>query len=374
VLFDLVPAMIWVKDTRNGFLRVNRRVVKATGLASDQIEGKSAEELFPNEAEAYYADDLEVINSGLPKLGIVEKLQGQKGQELWVRTDKVPFRDVNGKVTGLVAMVYDVTAERQNERNLAASQELLREFIQRTPAAIAMMDTEMRYLQASDRWLKDYHLDGRNIIGRSHYEIFPDSPQRWKDIHQRVLQGAVESCDEDPFPRANGGMEWLQWEARPWRQPNGEIGGLIFFTQVITARKEAEHEVRFSEQRYRSLIEASTAIVWDTPASGGFEVEQPGWKAFTGQTFEEHGGWGWLNAVHSDDQAETGRVWSAAVESRSTYIVEHRLRAADGAYHDMMVRAAPRQSWPMARGFSRQKIPQSARRGRHPARSIQMRD
>jgi PAS domain S-box-containing protein len=106
-------------------------------------------------------------------------------------------------------------------------------------------------------------------------------------------------------------------------------------------RKQAEREAHLNEQRYRSLVEATTAIVWDTPASGEFEVAQSGWSAFTGQTFGEYRGWGWLQAIHPDDQKETASVWTAAVASRSIYQVEHRLRAHDGIYRDMVVRAVP---------------------------------
>jgi PAS domain S-box-containing protein len=98
---------------------------------------------------------------------------------------------------------------------------------------------------------------------------------------------------------------------------------------------------RLEEQRYRSLVEATTAIVWNTPASGEFESEQAGWSAFTGQDFDRLKGWGWLDAVHPDDRPNTARVWSAAVASRSLYQVEHRLRRHDGEYRHMMVRAVP---------------------------------
>jgi PAS domain S-box-containing protein len=129
---------------------------------------------------------------------------------------------------------------------LAANEALLRQFVRHTPAAVAMLDTSLRYLQASDNWIRDYHLDGRPVLGRSHYEVFPDIPERWKEIHRRVLAGAVERCDEDPYERADGTLEWLQWEARPWHKAGGEIGGLIFFTQVITERKRAEQALRES--------------------------------------------------------------------------------------------------------------------------------
>src|SRR5262249_26111221 len=109
----------------------------------------------------------------------------------------------------------------------------------------------------------------------------------------------------------------------------------------LTQFRHAGEDLRLSEQRDRSLVEVITAIVWNTPASGEFEVEQPRWSAFTGQSFDELKGWGWLDAVHPDDRPNTARVWSAAVASRSLYEVDHRLRRYDGAYRHMMVRAVP---------------------------------
>jgi PAS domain S-box-containing protein len=166
------------------------------------------------------------------------------GQVRHIRSTAVAHRDAEGKSLRIVGVDIDVTAQRAAESALRANEALLREFVKHAPAAIAMLDREVRYLQASDRWLTDYRLESTNIIGKSHYEVFPDLPQRWKEVHQRVLRGSVEKCDEDPFPRVDGRVEWLQWEARPWRLGDGSIGGLIFFTQVVTARKEMELELR----------------------------------------------------------------------------------------------------------------------------------
>jgi two-component system, sensor histidine kinase and response regulator len=105
--------------------------------------------------------------------------------------------------------------------------------------------------------------------------------------------------------------------------------------------RRSEESLRLGEERYRSLVEIISAIVWNTPSSGEFEVEQSRWSDFTGQTFEQLKGWGWLDAVHPDDRPNTARVWSAAVANRSLYHVEHRLRRHDGAYRHMLVRAVP---------------------------------
>src|SRR4051794_40563058 len=112
-------------------------------------------------------------------------------------------------------------------------------------------------------------------------------------------------------------------------------------TNAPVADTREQTALRESEERYRSLVEATAAIVWNTPASGEFETPQPGWSAFTGQAFEQLKGWGWLTAVHPDDQQNTAEVWATAVAQRAIYKVEHRLRRADGTYRHMSVRAVP---------------------------------
>ena len=77
---------------------------------------------------------------------------------------------------------------------------------------------------------------------RSHYDVFPEIPEAWKAVHRRCLEGATESSEGDPFRRADGRVQWVRWSASPWRDSEGEIGGLILTTEDITARKEAEAE------------------------------------------------------------------------------------------------------------------------------------
>jgi PAS domain S-box-containing protein len=114
VIFDLTPAMICVKDTHNGILRVNQRLAEYAGKSVEEIEGKSYLEIFPHEAAKFYEYDLEVIHSGAPRLGIVEKVHGPEGQESWVQTDKVPVCNKEGTVVGIVVMVQDVTERRKS--------------------------------------------------------------------------------------------------------------------------------------------------------------------------------------------------------------------------------------------------------------------
>jgi len=135
VLFDLMPAMILFKDTENRILRVNRRVAENAGKSIEEIEGKSALEVLPHDAARFYADDLEVIHSGAPKLGIIEKVRGRDGNDHWIQTDKVPVCDKDGKVVGIVVMAQDITERKEFDEKLEEANKQLLETSRRAGMA-----------------------------------------------------------------------------------------------------------------------------------------------------------------------------------------------------------------------------------------------
>jgi PAS domain S-box-containing protein len=105
-----------------------------------------------------------------------------------------------------------------------------------------------------------------------------------------------------------------------------------------------EESLRLSEERYRSLIMATAGIVWTTDAAGQVIEDQPGWRAFTGQTSEEIQGAGWLAAVDPDSRQEAVSVWARAAARGSFYQTEWRLRRRDGEYRWFSIHAAPVRS------------------------------
>jgi PAS domain S-box-containing protein len=127
-IFDALPVMFWYKDTQNRHLRVNRAAAKLEGLPVTAIEGKTAEELYsPEQAEIFFKDDQEVIQSGQPKLGIVERHETPLGEEIWLETGKVPTRDPDGRISGVVAFAIDITAQRRVREFLSDSLKQLTE-------------------------------------------------------------------------------------------------------------------------------------------------------------------------------------------------------------------------------------------------------
>ena len=138
---------------------------------------------------------------------------------------------------GAMARVFRDLIERLDLSNRDSAR--LRSFIQEAPAAIAMFDRNMHYVAVSKRWMGDYGLR-ESVIGRSHYEIFPDVPETWKAAHRRGLDGEVIKEEEDGFERNGAPTIWLKWEIRPWYVADGSVGGIVIFTEDITQRKAAE--------------------------------------------------------------------------------------------------------------------------------------
>lgn len=233
-----------------------------------------------------------------------------------------------------------MTGYNQAEIGLSGTEAHLQQALEYVPVAIAIFDLEMRYLSVSRKWLEEYHLSD-DIIGRSHYEVLPDISAGSKQIHQRCLAGAIEQGHEEPYPRANGSIKWISSSVRPWLTASGDIGGIILFSENTTQPQQSEIALRHSEERYQSLVSTTSQIVWTVPPDGLFINDNPSWRAFTGQTSEECQGWGWLKAIHPEDQQLTTEAWQTAVNTCSPYQIEYRLRRHDGEYRYMLARSVP---------------------------------
>lgn len=136
----------------------------------------------------------------------------------------------------------------------------LKETLRYSSQATAVFDENMRYISASDRFMTDYNITNQSIIGRSHYEVFPEIPPRWKAIHERVLKGNVEKNTSDHFERKDGSQTHNSWECRPWHTGTGKIGGLIMYTDVVT--DEAFKEQATLQQMLQLVLDASPVRVF----------------------------------------------------------------------------------------------------------------
>ncbi|MBF0357218.1 MAG: SpoIIE family protein phosphatase [Magnetococcales bacterium] len=144
--------------------------------------------------------------------------------------------------------------------------ELIAVFFEHTPTAVAMFDPEMKYLLASQRWLKDYNLEGKPIIGKSHYKLLPNEPSRWQDIHKSCLKGNIERSEAELIDD-----NWYRWEALPWQKKAEDAGGILMFTENITPQKEMEDEIKAHRDRLTFEREIIEEIINKMRASKRFD-------------------------------------------------------------------------------------------------------
>jgi two-component system sensor histidine kinase/response regulator len=222
--------------------------------------------------------------------------------------------------------------------------DLLTTLMDTIPDSIYFKDSDGRFIRINRAMADRFGLrEPAGAVGKTDFDFFTEehASQACADERAVIESGQPVIGKDEKETWGSGQVTWVSTTKMPFRDRDGRIVGTFGLSRDITAAKRAQEALRQGEERFRSLIEATVAIVWTTPASGEFEAEQPGWSAFTGQTFDELKGIGWLDAVHPADRQRTARVWSEAVRARSIYQVEHRLRRHDGEYRHMLVRAVP---------------------------------
>ena len=244
--------MIGVIDREYRFLLANRQYLKMRNLTREQVVGHFIPEVLNKEVfETVIKPKLDECFQGkVVKYEMKFWYPAVGERDLFITY--FPIEGVNG-VDRAACILHDITDRKRAEaalvelnRTLEAKsallqsrEELLKIFVKNVPAAVAMLDRDMRYLQVSDRWCADY-LPGRaQILRRSHYEIFPDMPERWKEVHRRCLEGETLRADEDRW-EGQDGTHFARWEVRPWKTAEGTVGGILIFAEDITRRKQME--------------------------------------------------------------------------------------------------------------------------------------
>ncbi|PXW88263.1 PAS domain S-box-containing protein [Nitrosomonas sp. Nm84] len=182
------------------------------------------------------------------------------GGHRWVIACGKAIRDADGRITALRGTMQDITERKLAEVVLQESKEQLKLFIEYAPASLAMFDQKMCYLALSQRWRSDYALGDSNLLGLSHYDVFPEIGEEWKAIHRRCLVGEVMRSDEDRFERADGRVQWLRWEVRPWYLGSGAIGGIVIFSEDITQQKQAKEALQLNVDLEKRITERTTEL------------------------------------------------------------------------------------------------------------------
>ena len=274
-LIDNLPDGIYAKDTAGRKIMVNPADLKVLGCQTEaEAIGKSDFDLFPKDiAEKFWADDQKVIR-GEPVINREEFFLDEQGRKCWLLTSKLPLRDQDGKVVGLVGIGRNITGQKQAEEALRQSRDelekrvaertaqlsqerlLLRTLIDNLPDCIYAKDTAGRKMMANPADLKNLHCQTEaEAIGKSDFDLFPKeiAEQFWA-ADQKVLHGEPVINREEHFFDEEGRKRWLLTSKLPLRDQLGAVVGLIGIGRDITAMKEAEAKL---DQIHKQLLETS---------------------------------------------------------------------------------------------------------------------
>ncbi|CAA9439988.1 MAG: diguanylate cyclase/phosphodiesterase (GGDEF & EAL domains) with PAS/PAC sensor(s) [uncultured Rubrobacteraceae bacterium] len=226
-------------------------------------------------------------------------------------------------------------AEEERDLSLARERAARREasdILESINDAFFALDHERRFTYVNRKAEQFWDRTREKLLGKNIWEEFPQAvgSENYQRIEKAFWEGeAAEFETMSPVLHA-----WIVGRVYP------SSGGISMLFHSIEERKRAEEAIRESEERYRSLAEATSSIVWTGAGDGTCTEEMPAWEEFTGQTFEEYRGFGWLDAVHPEDRPPRN-AWEELAAAPAPTEVVYRMRRHDGEYRRVVSRGVP---------------------------------
>src|ERR1019366_4800731 len=319
-------------DTRRRHLYVNPAAARVGKLSASEYIGLTIAETGVPEPTATTWDQRigQVLRSGT-MMDVDDSFPTPEGIR-YFQTRLAPELTPDGSVCSVLSVARDITERKRGEQALTHSRDLMRYIIEHNRSAVAVHDRDLKYLYVSQRFLQEYKVKEHDVIGKHHYDVFPDLPQKWRDIHQKALAGEISSAADDPYVREDGTVDWTCWECRPWYEADGSIGGIIIYTEIITERKRADEALQRSERLLKNAEATAHIGYYEIDVHAGKTV----WSEETFRIFglDPSGGEptveSYRASVHPDDVAIVFQRFDDSIEDQSPYDLIYRIVHSSG--------------------------------------------
>ena len=246
LLFQRVADPIYITDTKGKIIEANDQACRELGYTLAEILRLNISEVDTNagENDFFAANRPPQANRALT----FETTHQRKDGSLFPVDLNVCLIDLAGQ-QAVMEVARKITKRKKAEQELRQSYELMNYIIKYNTSALAVHDKDLKYLFVSERYLNDYKVKERDVIGKHHYDVFPDLPQKWRDAHQQALAGITSRAENDRYDKADGSVDWTTWECRPWYESNGAVGGVVIYTEIVTDRIMAEEQKQLLQQQ-----------------------------------------------------------------------------------------------------------------------------
>lgn len=250
-LINNIPDYIFAKDRQGRFLVSNEAHARASRTTPEELLGKTAFDLFPSHLAAQFdADDRNLMQSGVALVNVDRRTVDENGLERRVLTTKVPLRDSQGQVIGLVGISRDVTAYKQAQEGLAQERALLRTLIDNLPDNIFVKDTQGRIIVDNAAHCKLLGLrTAEEAVGKTDFDFFPQelAAQYFADEQAVIQSGQALINREEETVDPSGARQWLLTTKAPLRDASGDIIGLVGINRDVTDLKRLEKKLKQGE-------------------------------------------------------------------------------------------------------------------------------
>lgn len=282
--FELAAVGMAMVSPQGHWIRVNRCLCEIVGYTESELLKLAFQDItHPEDLDT----DMHLVNqmlSGKIETYSLEKRYIHKnGSLIWILLTVALVWNQDGTPRHFISCVQNIMARKKAQDDLRTHRWQLKLLLDHAPAALALFDRNMRYIECSERWLTDYGLTGQTLRGKRHYDIFPELPEHWKRIHQRALHGESIREEEDVFVRQDGSVNYLRWEVIPWYESLDTVGGLVIFTEDITQRIQAEKQLRLASWVFQNSAQG----IMVTDANGIMLSVNPMFTDITGFQTEE---------------------------------------------------------------------------------------
>jgi PAS domain S-box-containing protein len=342
-VFDDLDVGVVVLDGQCSIVGWNDWIARASGIARESALGNDLLNIFPELRDtrlpAVIDDALNVGSSSIltHTLNKLLPLRGEDGQEL---LHNIVVRPVSsGQSHHCLLQISDVTVSVARERILRDRQNArYHAIVDSAPDAIITTGTDRTIHWVNGACAEVFGYTPAELLGRK-IEMLLDQSETLDTGFSAAFASGKSPAIQVAGRRKTGELAHFGVSFGRWKADER-----VFVTTIwrdVTERIEAEAALRESEGRHRALLEAVPQLVWTCGPNGVCDYFNPQWQTYTGATVEEHMGWGWLKATHSDDRLGLESAWMLSLSSGSVFDADARLCKADGTHRWFKLRAIP---------------------------------